>query len=105
MWRLTTTLRLAGRALYAFGLAVVWTLCGLLILVGSLLTTGLRLVGYPWSGSSASSPPTSTRGDRPCVSYRDAGPRGPRLGLHPYCFRGAWKREARDGGISCPSTS
>jgi len=50
MSRLSTSLRLAGLALYALGLAVVWTLWGLLILVGSLLTASLRLVGVSLVG-------------------------------------------------------
>jgi len=83
MWRLSTSLRLVGLTLYALGLAVVWTMWGLLILVGSLLTASFRLVGVSLSGSSASSPPTGTRGDRPCASYRAAGPRRRRLGSHP----------------------
>ena len=51
MSRLSTSLRLAGLALYALGLAVVWTLWGLLILVGSLLIAGLRLVGVSIVGA------------------------------------------------------
>jgi hypothetical protein len=50
MWRLSTSLRLAGLALYAIGLAVVWTLWGLLIVVGSLLIASLRLVGVSLVG-------------------------------------------------------
>jgi len=40
-----TSLGLAGLAFYALGLAVVWTLWGLIILVGALLTASLRFVG------------------------------------------------------------
>jgi hypothetical protein len=49
-WRLSTSLRLVGLALYAIGLAVVWTLWGLLILVGSLLIETFRLVGVSLVG-------------------------------------------------------
>jgi hypothetical protein len=42
---LSATLRLAGLVFYALGLAALWTLWGVLILVGSVFAASFRLLG------------------------------------------------------------
>ena len=50
MWRLSATLRLAGLVGYALGLAALWTLWGVLILVGSVFAASFRLLGVSVAG-------------------------------------------------------
>lgn len=50
VWRLSALVRLIGLALYTVGLAVAWTVWGLLILCGLLLVAGFRLVGVSLVG-------------------------------------------------------
>ena len=50
MWRLSATLRLAGLVFYALGLAALWTLWGVLILVGAVFAASFRLLGVPGVG-------------------------------------------------------